>query len=1193
MPDDLDRLVDGLRALPLDLDAGDIADLLWLSATTRVGASRSPDAPDQPDVVGTNPLEPEEDPEDAANGAPEEPSPGSEPDGLYDGTSTDDMGRPARQVRIRRPRGLRVPLEMARSLRAFNRRWQAGRGRLLDLDASVAAYARTGRLTPVFRSAPERWFEATVLVDDSPSMDLWRGTVSDFTAMLRQLGAFRSVRSLTLDLEGDVPRVRNAAGRVTHPRQLRSSTGRRLVLVVSDCLADAWSGGAVWRMLWEWAGSTPTALVNPLPSSLWRRTGLDLPAVRVSSASVGGANTMLRYQLPWDLVDRTGERWLPVPTLAMTAHSRRRWAATLMRADPVGTDAVLVPSAGRVAAEAGDPVEASSVESFRHVASDEAFRLAVLSSPHDPVSLQMLELLRDQLVPAANAGDMAEIIASGVATAERAAGSTVLRVRPELRHEFQRLLSAPEAWRVHEVLTDYVATHAGTPGDLMLAVPDPTGSAVLPAELQPFADASRSTLRLLGIVPRAPAARVDELARLVSGAPMDDVLAAYRAVAPDAPDPGTNRTDIVRALDRLEGGGVGLPPRVEFAVYLAMRVDRPLARDLRYWADTQAQEFGIVDAFTWVRAAIDDRTRNAVADPSPTVSSAGGSLWPLVRALENVRALASQQDRDFVVRLLSDRLGPLLIERSPRTDAHLFNIVEVLDRRPDGLPALLDILRELDGGTHYLDEIASIIHQRDKGERRAALLRALRNAPAMRVQQDRDFVVRLLSDRLGPLLIERSPRTDAHLSNIVEALDRRPDGLAALLDVLTELDEGTVHMREVARIIAERDTHSLWPEEERERLFGLLSGMVFADLVRLYRQVAGANAPELPDETTYREVFDAVAASNTDADGLPRPIVFVEHLAEGRRPELATELRRWCDRQASRLGAITELQALRRSFRAPPPGPAPNEPAYLVLSIRRIGGDSEHYALRSWSQIDLSEGWRPVTGLEFTGRLDEVRREVAMAIEDVETRWARYQPDIHIEFLLPGELLNLDVDQWPWEVESVLPEVPIGCRYSCSVRSLERMQQARWHRPWQARWSVLTGQLQQNGTIESESVRWAEEGDTVRRVIVDLENQPSLVSLVLSGEPDNAVVAVGLRSGVPVMVWPRGDCDPGEFAAAVQWLLHDDSSTVLRRLRQLRTEAYQSGPGHVGHNIVLLWDDPQRLIDSAVQPWPESGPSRA
>lgn len=472
------------------------------------------------------------------------------------------------------------------------------------------------------------------------------------------------------------------------------------------------------------------------------------------------------------------------------------------------------------------------------------------------------------------------------------------------------------------------------------------------------------------------------------------------------------------------------------------------------------------------------------------------------------------------------------------------------------------------------------------------LISALRELPCLASVQDRVLVVRLLTDHLGHLPIEESPRIEQHLINIVEVLQRRSDGLPTLIEVLGVLDGGTIYLPEVRRIVAERDADEMWPEAERARLFGLLSGMIFKDLVELYHQVAGINAPELPAETTYREVFLTLETLNADATGLPKPIVFVEHLAEGRRPELSTELRRWSDRQASRLELITELQALRRAFRAPPPGPAPNEPAYLVLMLRQVGLAGEAFQLCHWTQIDLSEGWHPERGDDFFGALDDVKRQVAVLIEEVETKWARYQPDIRIEVVLSGELLNLDVDQWSWEVESALP-VPIGCRYSFAIRSLERMQTGKWHRSWHARWTVLNGQLQQYGGVDPESVRRGEGGDDIRRLVADFEINPKLVSLTLSAPPDGSEngggeVAVGLRAGVPVMVWHREDCDSEEFLAAARELLHGDGpGTVLQRIKQVRTTAYQSHADHVGHRLALMWDDPHRLVVP-----PDLGPPR-
>jgi hypothetical protein len=463
------------------------------------------------------------------------------------------------------------------------------------------------------------------------------------------------------------------------------------------------------------------------------------------------------------------------------------------------------------------------------------------------------------------------------------------------------------------------------------------------------------------------------------------------------------------------------------------------------------------------------------------------------------------------------------------------------------------------------------------------LVKAMQLLPCMGSSQDRNFVVRLLADRLGTIQIDESPKPHQHILSIVEVAARRPDGLPALLDIVRELDEGTRYLREVERIIAARTALELWPEEERERLFALLSGMIFKDLVELYRQVAGANAPELPVETSYREVFLTLETLNADPDGLPKPIVFVEHLASGRRSELSIELRRWSDRQASRLGVITELQKMRRASQAPPPGPPPNSPAYLVFLLRRVGLTGERFQLCHWSQLDLAEGWHPERGEDFFGQLDEIRVQVATLIEWVETKWARYQPDIRIEMVLSGELLNLDVDQWPWEVESPLPPLPIGCRYAFAIRSLERMQAGKWHRSWHTRWSVLTGQLE-NGAIPPESARRAEADGAIRRLVADFENNPDVVSLMLSKPPDpaedgGAEVTVGLRAGLPIIVWSREDCDSADFVAAVEKLLHGDGpGTVLQRARAMRTTAYESHAGHVGHHLALMWDDPERLV---------------
>jgi hypothetical protein len=79
-------------------------------------------------------------------------------------------------------------------------------------------------------------------------------------------------------------------------------------------------------------------------------------------------------------------------------------------------------------------------------------------------------------------------------------------------------------------------------------------------------------------------------------------------------------------------------------------------------------------------------------------------------------------------------------------------------------------------------------------------------------------------------------------------------------------------------------------------------------------------------------------------------------------------------------------------------------------------------------------------------------------------------------------------------------------------------------------------------------------------------------------EDGEVEVAVGLRAGLPTVVWSREDCDSDEFLIAVWELLHGGGlGDVLQRVKQVRT-AYQLHVGHVGRSFALMWDDPERLV---------------
>ncbi|WP_158887082.1 effector-associated domain 2-containing protein [Amycolatopsis anabasis] len=469
------------------------------------------------------------------------------------------------------------------------------------------------------------------------------------------------------------------------------------------------------------------------------------------------------------------------------------------------------------------------------------------------------------------------------------------------------------------------------------------------------------------------------------------------------------------------------------------------------------------------------------------------------------------------------------------------------------------------------------------------LVEALRELSCLAEVGDRNFVVRMLSGMLGAHLpVEEHPIAVRHLYGIVEACRQRPNGLTALREVLDRIEQGSKPMRRVRAIITQMTALEMWPDDERDLLFELLRGVVVPDIGDIYRFVAGPGAPGLLGQTTFPEVFLLLETLNADPDGLPKPLVFVEYLATRVRLDLASELRRWADRQATRFGVVNELQAVRRKFvHVPMPAPPPRSQAYLVLLLQLDGPSGDRFRLSHWTQLDVTQGWYPEHGPDFVGPLDEIKYRVAELAEATEANWAQYEPEICVEFVLSSDLLNLDVDQWQWETDSSVPE-PVGCRFPVAIRSLERMKAGKWHRSWRSRWKELNHQLEEDGTIavESNYCHPARDEDGLRTLTSVFAREGRLVSLVL-GEPPAGdgtgrdQVLVGLRAGIPVIFWHRQDCRLAEFTQTVAKLLHEEApGNVLERVRYVRANAFEGGPdtAHVGNHLTVLWDDPERVV---------------
>ncbi len=497
-----------------DLTAEQWADAIWLTEIS--GHWSAPDAPPAPSTeADTGPREGP--PTEIVNRAgPEYPDPRW---GRYDEQEvtgatlhlpSGQPGAPARPgLRTAVPAMSALPDKLAimRALRPLRVRRRSRRFNGIDESATATAVAESALWTPVPKSQLIRRFDLTLVIDAGESMTVWRRTVDDFAALLEGLGAFRDSRRWSID--GDrtdvrLPTTTGVAG-VT-PDALVDPQGQQLVMVVSDCVSNAWRSGAMNRALGIWARRAPTVVVQMLPQRMWRRCAVPIEAVRLSRRRPTDpvrltATNRLGRPMP-------AEWGLPVPVVELDARWLAPWAGLTAGILP-STDAMALFTRLPLRREAEDPDSATGpppaavqrVAQFRGASSPTAFQLAAYLAA-TPLSLPVIRLVQSAMLPESRTAHLAEFFLSGLIYP---VGQNVGWSDDSVSYEFYSgvrdvlltRLRRSDVLRVLHHVADFIHAQTGAPREFqaILALEDGGADATLST---PFARILRQVLGTLG-----------------------------------------------------------------------------------------------------------------------------------------------------------------------------------------------------------------------------------------------------------------------------------------------------------------------------------------------------------------------------------------------------------------------------------------------------------------------------------------------------------------------------------------------------------------------------------------------------------------------------------------------------------------------------------------------------------------------
>ncbi|MEC4817406.1 MAG: SAV_2336 N-terminal domain-related protein [Scytonema sp. PMC 1069.18] len=414
---------------------------------------------------------------------------------------------------------LREPIKLVQALRPLMRRVASGRTQVLDEIATVERRAQEGFCVPVFKPEPEPWLDLALVVDESKSMLIWRHTIQELKRLLEHYGIFRDVRTwglVVLENNQEIrlrPRIGDIANqhRLANPQELIDPTGRCLILVVSDCVAAIWRNGSATSVLKQWTNTQPVAILQMLPEWLWLRTGLSLGAsVRLGSLTAGVANQYLLIKeiLLWQEFNL--ETGIKIPVLTLEPEVASAWSHMVAgKSDATAPGFVF---ASELPEEDDFQLQTSHkkldpqtrVHRFRMTASPMARKLAGLLAAAPVISLPVVRLVQETLLPKSRQVHVAEVFLGGLLKplTDIEADTNPDTVQYEfMEDEIREILleSAPvsDSAEVLAAVSQYVASQLGKSLEefvALLKAPEEDEE----EEVKPFARVTAKILRQLG-----------------------------------------------------------------------------------------------------------------------------------------------------------------------------------------------------------------------------------------------------------------------------------------------------------------------------------------------------------------------------------------------------------------------------------------------------------------------------------------------------------------------------------------------------------------------------------------------------------------------------------------------------------------------------------------------------------------------
>jgi formylglycine-generating enzyme required for sulfatase activity len=372
---------------------------------------------------------------------------------------------------------------------------------------------------PVLKPARERWLDLVIVVEENRATVVWEETINEFRKLMERHGAFRNVYTWNLCTNDGKPQFFHQQRKATKkqrsrsPKELLEPNGRRLILLISDCISSLWWEGEIHNLLELWSKQVSVTILQLLPEQLWERTVLDLGiSVSLSAIEPGLLNSKLTiHDFPFWLEEKSNQA-LKLPIVILESESLEYWAKVIAGTGNIDTVGILfmpnwqdLKPTDKLSSSQTTKDPKLLVNKFYNSASPLARRLANLMSSA-PVSIPVIHLIQEKMLPPPRKPIiLAEIFMSGLLEPKLISKEN----QPEkwqydfvegVREVLWRSVRLTEIEAMFKAVSEYICQKAGISirSFPALLFPNSGLDEKTKAEIFPFAEINQQVLRQLG-----------------------------------------------------------------------------------------------------------------------------------------------------------------------------------------------------------------------------------------------------------------------------------------------------------------------------------------------------------------------------------------------------------------------------------------------------------------------------------------------------------------------------------------------------------------------------------------------------------------------------------------------------------------------------------------------------------------------